>query len=74
MGLIFSDYTYSVEILLKDKTVIFGTVDTNFTRNTWLNDSVFSEEWVTIDQGDKRTAIKTEDISVIHVTEKKEVK
>lgn len=72
MGLIFHGYTYNVEILLKDKTVILGTVDTNFTRDTWLNDSVFLEEWVTIDQGDQRTAIKTEDISVIYVTEKKE--
>lgn len=73
MGLIFNNYTYNVEIVLKDKTTILGTVDTGFARDTWLNDSVFSEEWVTIDQGDKRTAIKTEDISVVYVTEKKEV-
>lgn len=72
MGLIFNNYTYNVEILLKDKTTIFGTVDTSFPRNGWLNDAIFSEEWVTIDQDDKRTAIKTENISVVSVTKKKE--
>ena len=74
MGVIFNNYTYNVEIVLKNNTHIVGTVDTGFSRDNWLNDAVFSEEWVTIDQGDERTAIKTEDILIIYVTEKKEVK
>ena len=44
MGLTFSNYTYNIEILLKDKTIIFGTIDTSFTRDYWLNDAIFSEE------------------------------
>ena len=73
MGLIFGDYTYNVEIILKNGTIIPGTVETGFSRDAWLNDAIFSEEWVTIDQGNKRTAIRTKDITYVSLAKEKEV-
>lgn len=72
MGLIFHDYTYNVEIVLKNDSMISGTVRTGFSRDSWLNDTIFSEEWVTIYQGDKKTAIRTKDITYVSLAKEKE--
>lgn len=72
MGSIFNKYTYDIGIILKDNRRVLGIVNTWQSIDDWLSEYVFKQKWVTIKQKDTKTAIKTEDISVVYVTEKKE--